>query len=364
MKITPFIRYPKYGMNILATDQTSVKQCIYDFNQAMLNTGLIRTSDTNQLDASDINNIPNLTLLKLTNGLTAPNTDTTQCASHLPLVYSFTDSMQSTNPIYISFTFKIAQNWTYNAQLSNNVGYTCVVTVEIGSSTNGAGIISSPYKFTNISMYLNNTAHLSNFLNDFTKQTESYINYDNNIGLLNISICPKMNTGLNVDIAQTSYNTSTSLTLIRFCIKRLSDGSYIIIDPNKRAMTGNYGSYANNAETKCKIIYKSISAQIDDTNFSTLATFSQNQQSFVNNKMICSPITVLLQDNSISYDPYILVGSTELLGNKSFVEYDVVMNEDEMHRYVTWSPYDGDTVFNSDLTNRATSLLIYEGLIV
>ena len=80
--------------------------------------------------------------------------------------------------------------------------------------------------------------------------------------------------------------------------------------------------------------------------------------------MICSPITVLLQDNSISYDPYILIGSTELLGNKSFVEYDVVMNEDEMHRYVTWSPYDGDTVFNSDITNRATSLLIYEGLIV
>ena len=86
MKITPFIRYPKHGTNILASDQTSVKQCIYDFNQAMLNTGLIRTSDTNQLDASDINNIPNLTLLKLTNNLNPPYTDTTQCASHLPLV--------------------------------------------------------------------------------------------------------------------------------------------------------------------------------------------------------------------------------------------------------------------------------------
>ena len=36
MKITPFIRYPKHGNNILATDQTSVKECIYDFNQAML----------------------------------------------------------------------------------------------------------------------------------------------------------------------------------------------------------------------------------------------------------------------------------------------------------------------------------------
>ena len=272
--------------------------------------------------------------------------------------------MQSTNPIYISFTFKIAQNWTYNAQLSNSVGYTCFVTVEIGSSTNGAGIISSPYKFTNIAMY-HTSSTTSQFLNDFTKQTESYINYDNNIGLLNISICPKMNTGLTTDTAPTSYSVSTSLTLIRFCIKRLSDGSYIIIDPNKRAMHTSYNNgYANNAETKCKIIYKSISAQIDDTNFSTLTTFSQNQQSFVNNKMICSPITVLLQDNSISYDPYILIGSTELLGNKSFVEYDVVMNEDEMHRYVTWSPYDGDTVFNSDLVNRATSLLIYEGLIV
>ena len=60
MKITPFIRYPKHGMNILATDQTSVKQCIYDFNQAMLSAGLIRTNDTNQLDASDINNIPEI----------------------------------------------------------------------------------------------------------------------------------------------------------------------------------------------------------------------------------------------------------------------------------------------------------------
>lgn len=363
MKITPFIRYPKYGMNILATDQTSVKQCIYDFNQSMLNAGLIRTTDTNQLDASDINNIPDLNLLKLTAGLHISNVDTTQCASHLPLVYSFTDSMQSTNPIYISFAFKIAQNWQYNAQLSNNVGYTCFVTVEIGSSTNGAGIISSPYKFTNIAMYYN-VNPLSMFLNDFTKQTESYINYDNNIGLLNISICPKMNTGLTTDTTPISYSASTSLTLIRFCIKRLSDGSYIIIDPNKRATGTTYNSYANNVETKCKIIYKSISAQIDDTNLSTLATFTQNQQNFVNNKMICSPITVLLQDNSISYDPYILIGSTELLGNKSFVEYDVIMNSNEIHRYVTWSPFDGDTVFNDSINTRLTSLLIYEGLIV
>ena len=101
MKITPFIRYPKHGMNILATDQTSVKQCIYDFNQAMLSAGLIRTNDTNQLNASDINNIPDLNLLKITANLSPATIDTTHCASHLPLVYSFTDSMQSTNPIYI-----------------------------------------------------------------------------------------------------------------------------------------------------------------------------------------------------------------------------------------------------------------------
>jgi hypothetical protein len=349
-------------MNILATDQTSVKECIYDFNQAMLSAGLIRTNDTNQLDASDINNIPDLNLLKLTGTLTSQFTDTTQCVAHLPLVYSFTDSMQSTNPIYISFTFKIAQNWFYNAQLSNPVGYTCFVTVSIGSSTNGAGVIVSPYSFTNIAMILTNAA-VSSYLNDFTKQTLSYINYDDNIGLLNISICPKMNTGLITDTTSLSYSMSTNLNLIRFCIKRLLDGSYIIIDPNKKIAPSNYNSI-NNSETKCKIIYKNISSQQDDTNLSTLSTFSQNQQNFVNNKMICSPITILLQDNSISYDPYILIGSTELLGNKSFVEYDVIMNSNETHRYVTWSPYDGDTVFNDNITNRLTSLLIYEGRIL
>ena len=213
-------------------------------------------------------------------------------------------------------------------------------------------------------MYFASNSVLSNFLNDFTKQTESYINYDNNIGLLNISICPKMNTGLTTDTASTSYSSSTSLTLIRFCIKRLSDGSYMIIDPNKRSLGTSLNYYLTNTETTCKIIYKNISSQVDDTVWSTLATFSQNQQSFVNNKMICSPITVLLQDNSISYDPYILIGSTELLGNKSFVEYDVIVNSNEVHRYVTWSPFDGDTVFNSNISNRATSLLIYEGLVV
>ncbi len=362
MKITPFIRYPKHGMNILATDQTSVKECIYDFNQAMLSAGLIRTNDTNQLDASDINNIPDLNLLKLTTNLSSVTIDTTQCASHLPLVYSFTDSMQSTNPIYISFTFKIAQNWYYNAQLSNPVGYTCFVTVSIGSSTNGAGIISSPYSFTNIAMILNGNT-LSSYLNDFTKQTQSYINYDDSIGLLNISICPKMSTGLITDTASLSYNISTNLNLIRFCIKRLLDGSYIIIDPNRKGTNSNYNNIMN-TETKCKIIYKNISSQQEDTNLSTLSMITQNQQNFVNNKMICSPITVLLQDNSISYDPYILIGSTELLGNKSFVEYDVIMNSNEIHRYVTWSPYDGDTVFNDTITNRLTSLLIYEGRIL
>lgn len=362
MKITPFIRYPKHGMNILATDQTSVKECIYDFNQAMLSAGLIRTNDTNQLDASDINNIPDLNLLKLTNGITYQNIDTTSCASHLPLVYSFTDSMQSTNPIYISFTFKIAQNWYYNVQLSNPVGYTCFVTVSIGSSTNGAGIISSPYSFTNIAMILS-VSPMSSYLNDFTKQTLSYINYDDSIGLLNISICPKMNTGLITDTASLTYSASPNLNLIRFCIKRLLDGSYIIIDPNKKIAVSSYSS-VNNSETKCKIIYKNISSQQEDTNLSTLYTFTQNQQNFVNNKMICSPITVLLQDNSISYDPYILIGSTELLGNKSFVEYDVIMNSNEIHRYVTWSPYDGDTIFNDTIGNKLTSLLIYEGRIL
>ena len=254
MKITPFIRYPKHGMNILATDQTSVKQCIYDFNQAMLSAGLIRTNDTNQLDASDINNIPDLNLLKLTNGITHQNIDTTSCTSHLPLVYSFTDSMQSTNPIYISFTFKIVQNWLYNAQLSNPVGYTCFVTVSIGSSTNGAGIIPSPYSFTNIAMILNGIT-MSSYLNDFTKQIKSYINYDNNIGLLNISICPKMNTGLITDTTSLSYYDSSNLNLIRFCIKRLLDGSYIIIDPNKKSMASFYSTAVANVETKCKIIY-------------------------------------------------------------------------------------------------------------
>ncbi len=363
MKITPFIRYPKHGMNILATDQTSVKECIYDFNQAMLSAGLIRTNDTNQLDASDINNIPDLNLLKLTTNLLVATIDTTQCASHLPLVYSFTDSMQSTNPIYISFAFKIAQNWGYNAQLSNPVGYTCFVTVSIGSSTNGSGIISSPYSFTNIAMISSGGAP-SLYLNDFTKQTLSYINYDDSIGLLNISICPKMSTGLTTDTASLTYSVSTNLNLIRFCIKRLLDGSYIIIDPNKKSVNSSYSIAIANVETKCKIIYKNISSQQEDTNLSTLSTFSQNQQNFVNNKMICSPITILLQDNSISHDPYILIGSTELLGNKSFVEYDVIMNSNEIHRYVTWSPYDGDTVFNDTVNTRLTSLLIYEGKIL
>jgi hypothetical protein len=329
----------------------------------VLSAGLIRTNDTNQLDASDINNIPDLNLLKITTNLSVATIDTTQCASHLPLVYSFTDSMQSTNPIYISFTFKIAQNWSYNAQLSNPVGYTCFVTVSIGSSTNGAGIISSPYSFTNIAMILTNGV-ASLYLNDFTKQTLSYINYDDNIGLLNISICPKMGMCLTTDTVSLSYNISSNLNLIRFCIKRLLDGSYIIIDPNKKSAASTYASAIANTETKCKIIYKNISSQQDDTNLSTLSTFTQNQQNFVNNKMICSPITVLLQDNSISYDPYILIGSTELLGNKSFVEYDVIMNSNEIHRYVTWSPYDGDTVFNDNIGYRLTSLLIYEGRIL
>ena len=55
---------------------------------------------------------------------------------------------------------------------------------------------------------------------------------------------------------------------------------------------------------------------------------------------------ILLNDDiSMEYDPLILIGSMQILGCKSGVRYDVVINSTETYKYIL---FDDATVFDSN----------------
>lgn len=65
MRITDFINYPNSNANNLASSQLSVKQCIIDVNSKMIAAGLIRSTDSGQLDTTSTSTISGVVLKKI-----------------------------------------------------------------------------------------------------------------------------------------------------------------------------------------------------------------------------------------------------------------------------------------------------------
>lgn len=194
-------------------------------------------------------------------------------------------------------------------------------------------------------------------LYEYHNKQNSYINYNNTKNILNVDICPGM---LHWTSPLSTGFTSTGThrySLIRFVLKRLSDGSCLIIMPEL-----NYSSNTsiNSAYTASKIFYLNGTTVTSDSALSTLNTFKQQRNSYVNGNIVTSTASVLLADLSMEYDPHILIGATHILGFKSGVRYDVVINSTETYKYMLWSGMDGSTVFDSTAALFETSLLIYD----
>lgn len=359
MRVNQLINYPLTS-TILST-QEDVKKCIVDVNNAMIAAGLIRAADTGQINATSVSTINSVVLTKATGvaGATGMATTAAQNVAFPPLLYVLNDSFQATKPVYIRLEFRISQVNGYNNNISapNIISYVPYVNVKIGGSTDGASTITSQVAETNLyHTYLNNT-NTNVSLYSYHNIQQSYINYNNTKNILNVDICPGMlhwTSPLSTAFTSTGTNRHS---LIRFVLKRLSDGSCMIIMPELNTASS---SPTNNVYTASKIFYLNGTSVTSDSNNSTVNTFKQQRNSYINGNIVTSAASVLLSDSSMEYDPLILIGATHILGFKSGVRYDVVINSTETYKYILWSGMDGSTAFDSTATSFETSLLIYD----
>lgn len=357
MRISSSVTYPSANGNILVTSQLSVKQCLIDINNIMLSSGLVRSVDTGQCDTTSTSTIADVALKKYTSSTDISST--TNYTAFPPLIYILTDSWQSTKPVYIRIELRIAQCNQYNNNISspNQIGYICYANVKIGGSTDGAGTITSQYAEQNLYHTYAINATSNTVMYDYHNKSNSYVNWNSTKGIVNVNICPNMLYWITPAPTYVFTTAQVRFSLVRFVIKRLSDGTCIIIFPNcvYAAQSTNNVSYGIS-----KIYYLNGTGIYADTTNDSLNTFKQQRQNYVNNKIVTTPITVLLSDGSIDYDPYILIGSTYILGYRSDTRYDVVINQSETYKYRLWSGFDGGTVFDSTSSLLETSLLIYD----
>lgn len=159
-------------------DLTKMTAFLQDFNTKMLECGLARSADTGQLNVNSISAI--------TVGGSGSNT-----SYYPPLVYVFTDSLQETSPIFISFKFGIIRQTTNTSLGDANTSY--ILSISYGSATNGSNSITNPISTASCQQtcvdttWVNNATHYT-----FTKisNLKSYINFNASRGYFMILMNP------------------------------------------------------------------------------------------------------------------------------------------------------------------------------
>jgi hypothetical protein len=350
--------YPNIENGNLAVDQTSFKQMIIDFNNAMLQAGLVRSPDTGQLDATNTTTIPNLVLTQNTTSVAIGygNGQNEGVATRYlaPLIYCFTDSFQTTNPIYIKIQFGIGQMCAYNASYNQLYGF--ITKVSIGTKTNGAGTVSNGaidwcmyYGYHLINYSVTNSYNFVETLN--TSNKNSYINYNSSKGLLHVELLPRIFQGITAGPA----SEGAKGFCLKFVISRNQDGSAILL-------WGGWAPwpYSSTAPGVNQVVpYILYPATIySDNSFYSYSAFNRYKSLYKNGMIYTAPFLSLLSDQvTITQNKNLLVGGTNMLGNISGMRYKVQISDTESYWYRTWSTGDNYVNFNNDAS---TCLLILD----
>lgn len=363
MKHTYFNRYPLTTKSFeFYTDQTVAKNAIKDFNQGMLDAGLVRSSDNNQLD---VDNIPDLELLQSLNINKSTNYSYLYDGTYTkfqPLVYMFTDDKQETLPIYIKIEFLFGRMLAYVASHPEGVTQRYPVglfaQISVGTRTDGnSNLIGngkcSEFTGTYQTSGSNNISYT--MIYDASYKQNSMINYIPSKGILNVNVCPTIRLAggeyNNSYINNINYNYNFSL--VRFFIVRQED-HYIVGIPKSGYATSNY-----NGQKMAVYFINNDNYYLDDA-VDMAKVNLQTSNNFENGKLLLNMATSINPTTKRIYStPYILIGNTNILTNNSFGEYNVEINDNEKYKYLTFSPMDSGFYVRS--TNRSETLLIYNG---
>lgn len=360
------IKYPRLDSYYIYTTQQEIKDFIKTFDTIMIESGLVRAPDTGQLDTNDIKDLDFHTKLTYDPDQYRENATTSGSVSFKPLVYCFSDSLQSTNPVYVSFTFeygKVCRGGSNALKLP--VGLYCVI--RVGNSTDSNSNIINPISIFPYYSIFDNSGRYEALLTNYSIQ-DSIINYDKEKGILFLNVLPFFKFAAPQNAQGTIFTDSGSTigfnrSLIEIIVYRADNETIGVFSQNMTTgtvlgQTLVYGSGTISRINK-RFAFKSGSTSFIDTLQQSVGGYYTSSQTYINGRIITSPVVSFNPEKKLMIrNPILLLSSSVDTGGITGGTLNVIINDLEKYRYMVYATNDQGFSYNNVTT---MNLLVYDG---
>lgn len=355
--------YPDLMNHKIYTTQDQIKSVIKQFDTAMIHVGLVRSTDTGQLDTDNIPDLDIKTGLNISGDMDYYRSNGTYL-QYLPLLYCFSDTAQTTSPVYIKVLFEIGRiNGRYYQNVPPNAEFKYAaflgVTWQVGNATDGNSNIPNPVTYyagaySGTGQY-NYNYQVTNHTN-YAYQN-SVIHFDKEKGILMVNVCPGYRVGTNEN---RDFVNTTDMTLNNSLVNML-----IFRADNETIGTLGYETTGmiNTPSPPIRKLFRFITKNkiYNDNNNFAVSGFYSDRPSTVNGKIILTPLNAMnAYTNTMIRVPHILVSSRADTGNNNGMNMNVIINENEKYNYYTYSPIESGFQFTSSY-GYSQNLMIYSG---
>lgn len=315
MNLKKLITYPNdNNESDLYNDQTSLRKFIKEFNDSLIEAGLVRLKIDGQLDVNSIEDPV------LTNGEYV----------FKPLIYMF--APDNIDPVYIKFIFKLIKT-----TLGTPENRTLKTTINVCMNQD---FTDKTFNYVDQTITQSSGSSSSTKLINTNSKTNSIINVNNEKGFLHLSICPYTR-------CKRSFSDSTyGLPVIFFIINKVSSKTYQIHLP---------WTSSSNSMPPCGIFYNSGNEIFGGSN-NEYPNFKQSVSNYVNGAAIAQPLLAQLNSSGTEIDitSNILFGNANIFGNRSFLSFNAILDDTTIpvkkQKYLTICS-DNGFLINNDSSN-------------
>lgn len=361
MKKIYFNRYPDVYKNF-TLDQSSIFDCVKDFDAAMQDCNLIRVQENDQLD---VNNIPNIDL-SLYYTLSAAGIRYT----HKPLIYTFNDELNSEHPLYLYFYLCYAnicpQGPTAVVNAKVNM-FIPLMQLEIRDANNN---IRSNKKIISIMHYSDNSFNYNTdyFESIHIKNKSAISNIDNKI--LHVNVCSGLHYKYYNNTRSPSIYGST-LTyynynpFMNFILRRYDNGDYLLITTSTffryEGITQPGSAYTFDRATSYPLtVYNQVSDIVMNNTTFYNDSYVVMSDYYNLKKAYAFPLEYYVPgtDDTLKRDEYLLVCNAKMFPEVLNAEIEIKLDENITKVYHPLSTNFTNLTFNS--TSEITLLVAIE----
>ena len=336
--------------------QTNIKSFIQNFNTLMIDAGLIRSPLPNQLD---VNAIPDLVMDNIYTqsyyvngngiGLNSTTRDVTRFAMYAPIEYMFNDSL---SPVYIKFEFYYYNGHRKSVYKATDVPqFACYVTVNNGFHSHRYNY-NIPFSYASPPTDYDSWPDLAT-LSIIDKNRPSVISYNKDSGHLYINLLPV----ISYSFGFSSTQPAMSLSFMSFIVTRshstygTSTSDYVrLVTPPSIAVNSNGYAAPVTLPVSTSSYYISITLSYSSTN--TQTTVESQYSAPANGNVSYSNYSyytfmsnnINIVKSTADYDPYILIGSTDMSGYVSNSIYKIKLGNNVVKSYLALSNIENNCI--------------------